>query len=66
MQRLSLEVDTQLYRMLQSAAQANNLSVEEECMRRLQGGERRSRYIQALVAELRADEEQRRASEQCC
>ncbi|MDD0972456.1 hypothetical protein [Pseudomonas fontis] len=66
MQRLSLEVDVQLYRMLQSAAQANNLSVEEECMRRLQGGERRSRYIQALVAELRADEEQRRASEQCC
>ncbi len=62
MHRVSLELDNQLYRLLQSAAQANNLSVEEECLRRLEGGERRSRYLQALVAELRADEEQRRES----
>ncbi len=62
MHRVSLELDNQLYRLLQSAVQANNLSVEEECLRRLEGGERRSRYLQALVAELRADEEQRRES----
>ena len=62
MQRINLELDSQLYRLLQSSAQANNLSVEEECLRRLAGGERRSRYLQALVAELRADEERRRES----
>lgn len=61
-QRVSLEIDSQLYRLLQGAAQVNNLSIEEECLRRLSGGERRSRYLQALVAELRADEEQRRES----
>ena len=64
MQRLNLELDEQLYRMLERAAQANNLSLEQECLRRLGGGERHSRYIQALVAELRADEKQRRDSEQ--
>ncbi|MDE1165948.1 MAG: hypothetical protein PW845_11285 [Pseudomonas sp.] len=62
MQRLSLELDTQLYGLLKRAAQANNLSVEEECMRRLEGAERRSSYMQALLAELRADDEQQRAS----
>ncbi|MDG9881720.1 hypothetical protein CSV86_018880 [Pseudomonas putida CSV86] len=64
MQRISLEVDSQLFRLLQNAARANNLTFEEECLRRLEGGERRSRYLQALVAELRADEEQRRESSQ--
>lgn len=64
MQRITLELDTQLYRLLEGAARANNLSVEEECQRRLEGAERRSRYLQALVAELRADEEQRRAVDQ--
>ncbi|CAM3728595.1 hypothetical protein D3C76_1631340 [compost metagenome] len=63
MQRLNLELDEQLYRMLERAAQANNLSLEQECLRRLGGGERHSRYIQALVAELRADEKQRRDRE---
>ncbi|KJK20336.1 hypothetical protein ACIOVF_04220 [Pseudomonas sp. NPDC087612] len=63
MQRLNLELDEQLFQMLQSAAQANNLSLEQECLRRLGGGERHSRYIQALVAELRADEKQRRDRE---
>lgn len=62
MQRINLELDTHLYRLLKNAAQANNLSLEEECLRRLMGGERRSRYLQALVAELRADEEQLRES----
>ncbi|WP_175651279.1 hypothetical protein [Pseudomonas sp. Marseille-P9899] len=61
-QRVILEIDSQLFRLLQGSAQANNLSLEEECLRRLSGGERRSRYLQALVAELRADEEQRRES----
>ncbi|MCU1722341.1 MULTISPECIES: hypothetical protein [unclassified Pseudomonas] len=63
-QRVILEIDSQLFRLLQGSAQANNLSLEEECLRRLSGGERRSRYLQALVAELRADEEQRRESSQ--
>ncbi|ROL74729.1 hypothetical protein [Pseudomonas vranovensis] len=63
MQRLNLELDEQLFELLQSAAQANNLSLEQECLRRLGGGERHSRYIQALVAELRADEKQRRDRE---
>lgn len=62
MQRINLELDTHLYRLLKNAAQANNLSLEEECLRRLLGGERRSRYLHALVAELRADEEQSRES----
>lgn len=60
--RMKLELDAELYHSLQLAAQANQLSLEEECRRRLEGGERRSRYMQALVAELRADDEQRRAA----
>ena len=56
-----LEVDAQLYRLLQSAAERNHVSLEEECRRRLEGQEQRSPYLQALVAELRAEEEQRRA-----
>ncbi|WP_434696973.1 hypothetical protein J3P89_05820 [Pseudomonas sp. Z1-14] len=62
MTRVTLEFDKQLYLMLLEAAQANQLSLEEECCRRLEGREWRSRYLQALVAELRADDEQRRAS----
>lgn len=62
MTRVVLEIDTQLYRMLQESAKTNQLSLEEECCRRLAGGERRSRYLQALVAELRAEDEQRRAN----
>ncbi|MFW0755597.1 hypothetical protein ACN1C3_12735 [Pseudomonas sp. H11T01] len=61
MTRVILEIDTQLYRLLQSAAETNHLSFDDECRRRLEGAERRSRYLQALVAELRADDEQRRA-----
>ena len=61
MVRVVLEIDMQLYRMLQESAETHQLSLEEECCRRLAGGERRSRYLQALVAELRAEDEQRRA-----
>jgi len=63
MHRLSLELDQELYTLLKCAAQARSLTVEEECIRRLEGGDRRSRYVQALVADLRADDEQRRANE---
>lgn len=62
MTRVTLELDKQLYRTLLEAAHANRVSLEEECCRRLEGRAWRSRYLQALVAELRADDEQRRAS----
>ncbi|AWY43144.1 hypothetical protein DKY63_25805 [Pseudomonas putida] len=58
---LEIEIDAQLYRLLKSSAETNHLSLEEECCRRLEAGERRSRYLQALLAELRAEDEQRRA-----
>ena len=58
---LEIEIDTQLYRLLKSSAETHHLSLEEECCRRLMDAERRSRYLQALVAELRAEDEQRRA-----
>ncbi|APC15650.1 hypothetical protein BLL42_07870 [Pseudomonas frederiksbergensis] len=64
MSLMILEVDTQLYRLLQSAAARNHVSLEEECRRRLEGTEQRSPYLQALVAELRAEDEQRRAGSQ--
>ncbi|MFG6205269.1 hypothetical protein [Pseudomonas retamae] len=62
MARVTLEIDTQLYRMLLAAAETSQISLEEECCRRLAGGERRSQYLQALLAELRAEDEQRRAN----
>ncbi len=61
MPRITLEIELDLYRLLVQAARTNNLSLEDECMRRLEGGARRSRYMEALLAELRADDEQRRA-----
>nr|WP_322939895.1 hypothetical protein [Pseudomonas sp. s4] len=61
MPRLIVELDTDLYRMLQEAARINQLSLQEECVRRLEGGGRRSRYMEVLLAELRADDAQRRA-----
>lgn len=61
MPKLMLEIDVELYRMLQQAARTNELSLEDECLRRLEGGVRRSRYMEALLAELRADDAQRRA-----
>ena len=44
MTKVILEIDTQLYRLLKVSAETNHLSLEEECCRRLAGGERRSRY----------------------
>jgi hypothetical protein len=34
-------------------------ALEEECLQRLDGAARRSRYMHALLADLRADDEQR-------
>jgi hypothetical protein len=61
MPRLTLEIEANLYRLLQQAARGNQLSLEDECRRRLEGGVRRSRYMEALLAELRANDAQRRA-----
>ena len=54
MPKLMLELDLDLYRLLQQAARSNATSLEEECQRRLEGGERRSRHIETLLAELEA------------
>ncbi|AZE46958.1 hypothetical protein C4K04_1266 [Pseudomonas chlororaphis] len=62
MHKVVLDIDAQLYQRLKLAADANHLTLEEECRRRLEGGERRSSYLQALLAELRADDQQRRAA----
>lgn len=61
MHRLVIEVDQQLYRLLENAARAHHWSLEVECRRRLGGAEGHSRYLQALLAELRAEDEQRHA-----
>lgn len=58
---IELEVDQALYEALIQAAKDNRLTLRQECLRRLCGEGRRSRYINALIAELRADDEQRRA-----
>ena len=56
----TLEIDLDLYRLLQQAARSNATSLEEECQRRLEGGVRRSRHIETLLAELQANSEQER------
>ena len=61
MPKLILEIETDLYSKLQQAARSSQLSLEDECMRRLEGGRQRSRYMEALLAELRANDAQRRA-----
>ncbi len=61
MPKLTLDVELELYRLLQQAARSNQLSLEDECVRRLEGGVRRSHYMEALLADLRADDEQRRS-----
>ncbi len=61
MPKLTLELDLEPYRLLVQAARTNGLSLQDECLRRLEGGVRRSRYMEALLAELRADEAQKRA-----
>ncbi|WP_047284176.1 hypothetical protein [Pseudomonas protegens] len=59
---VTLEIDPKLYQLLQVAAADHQISLEDECRRRLAAQERPSRYLQALVAELRADDQQRRAA----
>ncbi|PVZ30127.1 MULTISPECIES: hypothetical protein [unclassified Pseudomonas] len=61
MHRLVIEVDRQLYQQLEHAAQDHHVSLEAECRRRLAALECQSRYLQALLAEMRADEEPQRA-----
>ena len=56
-----LEIDAQLCQTLKAADEDHQVSFEEECRRRLESREQRSPYFQALVAELRAAQEQRRA-----
>ena len=60
MPKLVLEIDPALHRLLQQAARNNQLSLENECLRRLEGGARRSRHMEALFAELRVDDTRRR------
>ncbi|WP_145185865.1 hypothetical protein [Pseudomonas sp. URMO17WK12:I11] len=61
MHRLVIEVDGQLYQQLESAAQVHHVSLEAECRRRLAVLECQSHYLQVLLAEMRADEQCRRA-----
>lgn len=61
MPKITLEIDVQLYRLLQQAARGNGHSLEEECIRRLESEGRRSRHIEALLADLRAQAEPRRS-----
>ncbi|QCI14229.1 hypothetical protein E6B08_24080 [Pseudomonas putida] len=63
MHRLVIEVDRQLYQQLEHAAHEHHVSLEAECRRRLAVLECQSRYLQAMLAEMRADEDSRRAHE---
>jgi hypothetical protein len=58
MPKLMLEINLDLYRLLQQAARSNAVSLEDECQRRLDGGVRRSRHIETLLAEQKATGEQ--------
>ncbi|WDY56873.1 hypothetical protein [Pseudomonas sp. PSKL.D1] len=60
MHRLVIEVDRQLYQQLENAAQDHHVTLEVECRRRLAALECQSRHLQALLAEMRAEEEPRR------
>jgi hypothetical protein len=62
MEIIRLEVDEDLFRALSEAARRCHSTVEQECVRRLSPSGRRSYYLQALVAELRAEDQQRRAA----
>jgi hypothetical protein len=61
MEIIELEVDPQVYNLLINAANNNCTTLETECLKRLTSGGRRSCYMQALVAEMRAEDQQRRA-----
>jgi hypothetical protein len=56
MEIIRLEVDQDLLRSLTEAARSNHSTLEQECVKRLKQNGRRSFYLQALVAELRADD----------
>jgi len=62
MEIIRLEVDPDLFRSLSEAARCSHSTLEQECVKRLRQNGRRSYYLQALVAELRAEEQQRRAA----
>lgn len=64
MEIITIEVDQDMYRSLAQAARSNRLTLEQECIERLKRPRKHSCYLQALVAELRAEEQQRRAK--CC
>ena len=64
MHRLVIEVDRQLYQQLENAAQVHHVSLEVECRRRLAALDCQSPYLQALLAEMRADEGPRRAEDE--
>lgn len=61
MEIIKLEVDPQVYDLLIAAANTNRTTVEQECLKRLAPGGRHSCYLQALLAEMRAEDQQRRA-----
>ena len=61
MHRLVIEVHRERYEQLENAAQDHQVSLEEACRPGLATLECQSRYLQALLAEMRADEEARRA-----
>jgi len=62
MEIIRLEVDQALFRSLTEAARNSRSTLEQACVKRLKQDGRRSSYLQALVAELRADDPQRRAA----
>ncbi|MCJ8169811.1 hypothetical protein [Atopomonas sediminilitoris] len=53
MVELKLLLEPQLMRLLQQSAQLHGLSLEDECMRRLEGTARRSRRLEEVIEELR-------------
>ncbi|MEQ7917756.1 hypothetical protein ABQX22_01085 [Xanthomonas sp. WHRI 1810A] len=61
MEIIKLEVDPHVYNLLIEAAHINRTTLEQECLRRLASGGRQSYYMQALLAEMRAEDQQRRA-----
>ncbi|MFT0630931.1 hypothetical protein ACMFY5_02195, partial [Pseudomonas sihuiensis] len=62
MPRLTLEINTELYRMLQQAARTNHMSIEDECLRRRGGGAPRSRDKEAQQPPQRPPEAPPRAA----
>ena len=58
MPKLTLEIDLDLYRLLQQAARSNATSLAEEGKRRLEGVSRHSIHIEPFLAELQAGSEQ--------